>query len=367
MAQTTNIEGPAVSELIDKITSAASKREALEIVGRYLIDTAIGVARTFSYGQPFAADDAGCTPKFGRTFTHRDWRDGQDLVQAEQTAGEDGFNIRFHRIEADLEALGADVRTVFQCIRTMRQQLSARLEEIKQELNRINVDLSNLHGDDLVIREPGRVVVGGKFLGVTPWFGAKMQAFETAAGVVLLPTPSPVDGGLGDPRIRRPAALGRLLEEKKKLRDLFTGDPVTKEKLVEEAGDLVSDDGFTLKEILEILPPGSKFTTADGLLKSVSEREAAAIRTSGFTEEVVGAMVGLEAIESPTSARVENFELVPAEARAVLTAAGVATVADLSKEDPKALADKLKAAGFATTPGTAATWVAGARTIGLVR
>lgn len=42
------------------------------------------------------------------SFAHQDWVDGEDVGQAEQTTGEDGFNTRFHRIESDLDALGSD-------------------------------------------------------------------------------------------------------------------------------------------------------------------------------------------------------------------------------------------------------------------
>jgi hypothetical protein len=40
---------------------------------------------------------------FERTFFHSDWVDGEDLVQAES---DNGFNVRFHQIEDDLDALG---------------------------------------------------------------------------------------------------------------------------------------------------------------------------------------------------------------------------------------------------------------------
>ena len=41
---------------------------------------------------------------FNRLFNHRDWIDNEDVVQAE---GENGFNVRFHAIEDELDLVSA--------------------------------------------------------------------------------------------------------------------------------------------------------------------------------------------------------------------------------------------------------------------
>jgi hypothetical protein len=41
---------------------------------------------------------------YARAFNHEDWIDNEDVVQAE---GEDGFNVRFHAIEDELDKVGA--------------------------------------------------------------------------------------------------------------------------------------------------------------------------------------------------------------------------------------------------------------------
>lgn len=41
---------------------------------------------------------------FNRAFNHRDWIDNEDVVQAE---GENGFNVRFHAIEDELNQVSA--------------------------------------------------------------------------------------------------------------------------------------------------------------------------------------------------------------------------------------------------------------------
>jgi hypothetical protein len=47
--------------------------------------------------------------KYARTFTHQDWIDNEDVVQAE---GENGFNGRFHSMESELDTIGTVVGTI---------------------------------------------------------------------------------------------------------------------------------------------------------------------------------------------------------------------------------------------------------------
>jgi hypothetical protein len=79
--------------------------------------------------------DQGCTYNFVRKFEHVDWVDFESLVQAGKTAEEAGINDRFHKIEADLDALGDNVRRAFICLETLRAQLSVCLSEIVTILN----------------------------------------------------------------------------------------------------------------------------------------------------------------------------------------------------------------------------------------
>jgi hypothetical protein len=81
------------------------------------------------------AQETACTYDFTRTFEHVDWVDFESLVQAGKTAEEGGINERFHRIEADLDALGDNVRRAFACLETLRTQLRVCLNEIVTVLN----------------------------------------------------------------------------------------------------------------------------------------------------------------------------------------------------------------------------------------
>jgi hypothetical protein len=89
----------------------------------------------FDYKFPVAPTDPNCKSSFVRGFAHADWVDGQDTVQAEQTADEEGLNARLHRIERDLDALGANLATAFACIEILRGQLVQALADIKGQFN----------------------------------------------------------------------------------------------------------------------------------------------------------------------------------------------------------------------------------------
>jgi len=89
----------------------------------------------FEYKFPVPPTDPACKSSFVRGFAHNDWVDGQDTVQAEQTADEEGLNARLHRIERDLDALGANLATAFACVEILRGQLVQALTDIKGQFN----------------------------------------------------------------------------------------------------------------------------------------------------------------------------------------------------------------------------------------
>ena len=81
--------------------------------------------------------DPACVYNFVRGFEHVDWVDFESLVQAGKTAQESGINDRFHKIEADLDALGDNVRRACVCVDTLRAQLAVCLTEIVTCVNQI--------------------------------------------------------------------------------------------------------------------------------------------------------------------------------------------------------------------------------------
>lgn len=366
--------GHKIDELLEKIEIASSRREAWEVVGNYLIDSRFGVGRRpFDYQTPFSKAEPGCAPKFSRQFQHKDWRDGQDLVQAEQSAGEDGFNFRFHQIEKDMDNVRDDVRTLFNCLASMRAALFDRFGELKTEIGVINKEIDDCCGSKL---EPGTFEIDvneifkPKFQGGVNWFGKEMNVFETDRGVVLIPKVAPIDY-TPDSRVNRVAGLGHVLERSQKIKNAFKAGPVSRETLVKDLGNIETEDGTPLEELLEILPEKTTYSSPESLLKAVAEREAAAIRTSGRAEDVIGVELGSETagdVGQPIAlSGLERFERIPEDARTALIASGVATVGDLAKIDPKKLSADLKREGVAAPAAAAAEWVAAARTIALIR
>jgi hypothetical protein len=95
------------------------------------------MADPFKFNQDFPAVDSDAVAKFQRSFAHTDWVDGENIVQAQDTLAEEGFNARFHKIEKDLDALGDDAKQAFSEINQMRSNIFALLNEIQAEFNRL--------------------------------------------------------------------------------------------------------------------------------------------------------------------------------------------------------------------------------------
>jgi hypothetical protein len=368
MSDVTSIEGNDVDQLLTKLTTVTSKRDAYEILGAYLSDVALGTNRVpFDYQTSFPADEPTCEPTFTRSFVHSDWVDGQDPVQAEQTAREDGFNLRFHRIERDLDALADDTNTAFHCLAELRSALASILGEIKAAINKDRGDIAALenrvYGTETVLTAPPTSVAPGKLLGGVQWFDKSMVAFDTPQGITLLPKVEPIGTG-SDPRIDRVAALATLLAENNNVRDAISGGPVN--ALVAKFGT-VTADGYTLADLLDIVPPDATFSSPDVLLQSVAEREAAVIRTSGRADELIASIGGSTDTQSSAAVKLDGFDAIPVEVRTALILAGIKTVGDLGSRNPADVATLLKQQGVTAQPATVAGWIAGAHAFSLIR
>lgn len=361
-----------IMKIVEKVGAAGSKRDAYEMLGQYFSDFSLVVSRpTFNYQTPFPKTEGACTAKFGRTFTHADWRDGQDLVQAEETLGEKGFNIRFHQIEKDFDTVKLDLDQAFTCMKGMRESLFNLLSEIRTEINLINADINKLErcchdkGPGPFTVDIGEFYPHG-YYGTIRYLGKPMNVFKTEKGLTLVPQVNPIDG-TGDPRIRRVADLGKMLEESRKLKGAFREGAITKERLVKDFGDVKTDNGETLRDLVDILPEKSSYSSPETLVKAVAEREAAAIRTSGYAEEVLSSEIGdRDGVKAVSDASIDAFELIPDSARTALIAAGVDTVGKLAEGDLKELKATLDREGVDASRGDAAEWVAAARTMVLV-
>jgi hypothetical protein len=90
----------------------------------------------FVYNPPFPAVVTGDQSTFTRTFEHRDWVDGQDVVQAGATPDEAGMNARLNALERDLDAVKTDLSQAFKLIRELRTALATALGQVQSELNK---------------------------------------------------------------------------------------------------------------------------------------------------------------------------------------------------------------------------------------
>jgi hypothetical protein len=370
-----SVEGLNANDVFTKLTDkGVSEREASEFIAGWLLTNLGKVRRTFNYKTAFPATDPDCVSHFARTFVHNDWHDGQDLVQAEQTSGEDGFNLRFHKIENDLDALGADVAEVFLCLASMRGKLAALLDEIKAELNTIEGDLADLKGDrDGFPTFPGRVKIADRYAGTTQFLGKPMDVFRDESGQLLL-TPSVVvaaGGGFTDPheRLNRVQMFAKYAQESNTFKGLFTGQPVTKEQVIAAAGTETLDDGTSVADALAILPDGAKFSSSDTFVAGIADREGLALKTSGVAEAAITTAFGAESeVSNVSEAAVTDLQALPVEARTALATGGVTTVGALSKLSPDKATEILTHAGVTNvSAGEAAGWIAGARALSLVR
>jgi hypothetical protein len=370
------IQGMQPDEVFNKITATGvSASDAAVIVGDWLAQQQGGTQRVFDYSTAFPASEADCVAHFARSFHHVDWLDGESVVQAGQTVGEDGFNVRLHHIEADLDAIGDDVRTAFTCLATMRASLADVLAEIKAELNRLNADVARLANDRIgpfPVGQPGRVgqvIASGNFLGAAKFFDQNVLVWQTEQGLMMLPGIAPVDGNpVQNPRIDRAVALAKLLASRQDIQTAVRAG-ITKEQLVTQFGTASLPGDPALSDLVDILPAGERFTDPEALSNEVTQREAAAARTSGLADAVVASNFAALGPQ-PTNlaqAPIDSTTSIPNATRAGLVAAGIGTVGALAQATPAQLQQNLAAHGVTIDAPTAAGLVTQAKALTMIR
>lgn len=345
------------------------------MVSSWLFENFRTIPHRFDYATPFDAVDAHCVSAFQRTFHHVDWVDGENVVQAEETTLEEGFNRRFHRIENDLDALGAEVGKVFACLADMRRSVRTLLDEVRAELNRLNQAMNQgrvERGPAAAKEAPpfGELLEANTFMGKTRFGDKDVTLWKTAHGLMMLPSVAsfgvdPVD----DVRVRRAGEIGFVAKEDPQVRDAFAGGPRTKKEMVDAFGDVVGPSGMKVREMLAIVPDDTRFNSADEMVHVVADREAAALRTTEGAGAAIANAFGVERdVGTVADAKVERFETIPADARTAMVGAGVDTMDKLAGANADDLANRLRTAGVANvSPGRVASWAAVARTLKNVR
>jgi hypothetical protein len=330
------------TKLVDK---GVTESEAVRFIGDWLSFTVGGLKRVFNYTEPFPESDPACAPNFARTFAHQDWVDGESVVQAQQTAGEDGFNVRFHNIEHDIDQLGANVAKLFTCVAEMRKSMFALLGEIRSAINQINQDIgakttSPGVGTGILTQQ------ATQFLGSSNFGNQAVTMWQTPQGVLVLPSVQTINvDPAHDPRATRPGQLLRFIAEHPEVPQTFGGS-FTKEDFVRKFGDTKTADGTQVSDILRIIPDGFTFNSVTALTQEVSSREASALRTTPGAIESVGTALGVAPEAGAAgNASIVNFTAVPPEARAALVKSGVDTIQKLGDAKPDEVATILQNSG----------------------
>ncbi len=360
-------------------TIAATEMSVLEakglllntlINGGYIVDTTPH-QRTFNYSDALDANAPACATSFNRAFDHEDWIDGESVVQAEQTTGEKGFNWRFHQIENDIDALGAEVARAFACLADLRDQLSLLLGEVRTELNRINADVFNCCQG-----KSSGVIIDPVLPGAWQWLGnTRIQnkdyiVYEVAGRYQMVPLVSQELAGIGDiiggnpivfqpsigtieegQRLKRPGEMARWFATDPDVRALIDEREgrLTKRVLVQNFGDREISPGLTVADAVDMLPANKTYDNPQALLDDLAAREAKQIREVGGADRVstVLGVTGATIAEAP----VERLDVVDTSMRSALARAGFRTVGSISNATPAELNTALRNVGFNAAEG----------------
>jgi hypothetical protein len=374
------LNGMQVNEVFSKIQDAGITRaDAAMLVSGWIFENFGRVRRTFNYATAFPPDDADCVAQFARSFAHEDWVDGESVVQASETTGEEGFNLRFHRIESDLDALGRDAAQAFACLAEMRRDIRVLLDELRAEINRINSDLFDCCGDNdrtgvrptVELGNFGNLVDNARFMGTTRFFEKEVSLWQTDRGTLILPAVQTVNVDiLTDDRVKIPADMARFTLESRAVQNFVRQQPrgFSKEEFVKNFGNERLRSGVSVREALAILPAGASFENLEQMLDQVSDRQAAALRTTAGAQATIATTFGLEADEATVGkASVERLSALPSGVRAALLNNGITTVEQLGQADPDKLSELFRQEGVEASLGQAVEWGTLARTLTRLR
>jgi len=387
MANTIEVKGISADQVYETIrNTGVADADAKLLVSNWIYQNYLTLSRTFAYVTPFPSAVPACVPApFVRSFVHKDWVDGEDLVQAGPSANDDGFNVRLHHIEKDLDSLGSKVATLAECMADMRKSLSALLGEISAELNRIDSDLGSLRGPPVLtpfgsLLPPtgstqyipgyaGPLPPGGggdpmiKYLGTTIYQDKAVSLFNTSQGVMIMPavdvsTPSNVDTRVGSA-----GAFARAMTENAQLNQA-TRQSVSKADLVQRFGSLMLTNGQTVQQALAVLPADAKFDNAQLMLADMAQRTAGALQsTTGLAKQLATTVSAPADATTFSTVDISGMKDLPPEAAASLRKAGIATIGQLAAATPAVLSRTLEGSGANLTAGEVAAIQGTAQTL----
>lgn len=261
--------------------SGLAESKVGEIVAWWMIG-ATGNSRPapFDFTTDVQSSDPDAIITYVRGFTHTDWVDGEDRVQAAVTPEELGFNARFHAIENDFDAVHDQFVRLAAAVTELRADLVGVVHELESKITALQNELFDLRGQQTPPRTsvPGNLGVLGtvKVADKTAYItqtGNDFQLVEFAGST--LGQSIKVNPALGDSGILfhpEAATPEQVLTTVAGLEDLVTVPEI--KELVERPGATVADlrallggavlpNGVTAASILATLP-------ADQLLNGVA-------------------------------------------------------------------------------------------------
>lgn len=371
--ETLQLQGMPISDVMTQIKqTGVGEAEASVILGNWLIQQGASQQRVFSYQTSFPATETGCVEKFAPSFHHTDWVDGESVVQAQQSTGEEGFNSRFHKIENDFAAVRTDIGQAFACLAEMRAAIRSLLDELRTQINLINADLYNMGQSRTTTpwRPPyySEYITpfdasSAKYLGATKYFAQDVNVWQTSQGTIMLPSVTPVQSNpASDPRVAGTTGIAKFLASDAAYQAQYAGKGITKADLVKNFGTQTLDNGMSIADAVSILPDTATYASSDAMVADLAERQAGAIRSAGGTD-VVHAALGVEAqAGAAAAAPVANLPGVSSTTAAALSKGGITTVAQLASANTADVSKALTKAGVAMNVGDVAGVAALAKT-----
>ena len=387
MADVINIDGLSADEVFQTIRDrGVPDVDAKLLVSNWIYQHYLVLHRTFSYVTEFADDVPACVPEpFARTFEHRDWVDGEDVVQAAPSANDEGFNGRFHRIEDDLDAVGAKVATLTRCMAEMRESLRHLLDEISAELNRINSDIGTVKrppvwqppvfpgtvmgsasagvgAQNANIRLPLQVLAGQlpsgswgdpmlNYLGSTVYQDKAVSLFNTSQGIMIMPAVDVSTPAIVDTRVGSAGAVSRATVENDDL-NRATRQPFAKKEILERFGSLQLANGQTLQQALAVLPADTRYENLQLMLTDLAARTAGVLQsTTGLAKQLAATMNAPAGATGLDSVDISGLRELPPRATAALRRAGIGTIGQLASTSAAEVNRTLVAADAGLTPG----------------
>jgi hypothetical protein len=372
MASTIEYAGMTVNELVGELTKAGvTASETNVIAAGWILENVGRLQRTFNYHEPFPASIPACVPApFVRTFVHANWVDGEDVVQAGDANGKEGFNSRFHKIEADIDRLGADLGQTAQCLANLRASLRKILDEIRAEINVIHRELHDCCHSGLII-DPGLyrgprygMIDTGKFLGTSKVLGKTVSIWETKQGMITLPAIEYMGVEfVGGPRVTGAGKISGLIHENPQVRE-FAQQPFKVRDLVQKFGDVDMGEGVLVVDVVDVLPRNAKYENWDAMVGDIAERNAAFMRTNDAARSAVATALGFDQEkEEPGKVAIERLDTIPKKARVVLAKNGITTLEELSARKPAEIAEMMKREELDHSVGATAGWIGQAQTL----